>query len=109
MEAAAEMLAPLAEPEMAPDSTVAILPGEDAFSSALSEPPETPPTFGESDLDHLEAEELSVIPAPETPFEEFSSGVPEEPAPTRILAETETAMLESSSDADRGGDRGPDQ
>ena len=38
VEAAAEMLEPLGEPEMAPDSTVAILPGENAFSSALPEP-----------------------------------------------------------------------
>ena len=98
LETAAEMLEPLAEPEMAPDSTVAILPGEEAFSSAFSEPPETPPTFGESDLDHLEPEELSVIPAAETPFEDFTSSVPDEPAPTRVLPETETAMLDSSSD-----------
>ncbi len=99
VETVAEMLEPLAEPEMAPDSTMAILPGEEAFSSAFPEAPETPPTFGESDLDHIEPEELSVIPAAETPFEDFTSSVPDEPAPTRVLPETETAMLDSSSDA----------
>ena len=99
VETVAEMLEPLAEPEMAPDSTMAILPGEEAFSSAFPEAPETPPTFGESDLDHIEPEELSEIPAVETPFEDFTSSVPDEPAPTRVLPETETAMPDSSSDA----------
>jgi CheY-like chemotaxis protein len=97
VEAAADILEPLAEPEIAADSTVAILHGEEAFSSAIPEPPETPPAFGESDLAHLEPEELSVIPAAETPFEDFTSSVPEEPAPTRVMPET--AMLDSIPDA----------
>jgi hypothetical protein len=96
MDAAAEMLEPLAEPEMAADSTVAILPDDEAFSSALPEPSETPPTLGESDLAQLEPEELSVIPAAATPFVDFTSSVPEEPAPTRIIPEA--ATLEVSPD-----------
>ena len=50
VDAPAETMQPPAEPEMAPDSTVAILPEDDAFESALTEPPEAPATLGESDL-----------------------------------------------------------
>jgi CheY-like chemotaxis protein len=96
VDAAAEMLEPLAEPEMAADSTVAILPDDEAFASTLAEPPATPPTLGESDLAEFEPEELSVIPAAETPFVDFTSSVPEEPAPTRIIPET--AALDVSPD-----------
>jgi len=95
-DAHAEMLAPSAEAEMAPDSTVAILPEDDAFEGALSESPEAPVTLGEDDLTPLEPDESSGFPEAVSAPEDFSSELPPEPAPTRVIDETES--LEAISD-----------
>jgi CheY-like chemotaxis protein len=81
-----EMLAPSPEPEMAPDSTVAILPEDEAFGSALAEPTSAPATLGEEDLTELEPEEPPAVPAA-SPLEDLSSDLPEEPVPTRVIHE----------------------
>jgi CheY-like chemotaxis protein len=90
VDAPAELIEPSAEAEMAPDSTVAILPEDDAFESALTKPSAAPATLGEGDLTQLGPEEPSAIPAAETPLEDLSSDLPEEPAPTRVIHEAAT-------------------
>jgi CheY-like chemotaxis protein len=96
VDAVPEILEPLEEPEMAADSTVAILPDDEAFTGAPAESPEASSALGEEDLAQVEPEELSVIPAAATPFVDFAGDVPAEPAETRIIAEP--AALEVSPD-----------
>jgi hypothetical protein len=79
--------ASLEEPEMAAESGGTLLIGDDPFSGDLAEPPETPPTLGESDLAQVEPEGPPVIPAAATPFEDFTSDLPEAPVPTRVMHE----------------------
>ena len=92
----AEVDAPLAmpesleEPEMDAESGGTLLIGDDPFSGDLAGPPETAPTLGESDLAQVEPEEPPVIPAAATPFEDFTSDLPEAPVPTRVMHEAAT-------------------
>jgi len=97
IDAPAQMPASLEEPEMEADATRAILPDDDAFSAGLAEPSESPPTLGESDLDQLEPEPSE----PAASFEDFTSSLPEEPAPTRVIHEAPTleADLEAISES----------
>jgi CheY-like chemotaxis protein len=81
------MMEPLAAAEMAPDSTVAILPEDDAFEGALTEPPTARPILGESDL--AEPEEPSATPEAPLPLDGLSSSLPEASAPTHVMHETE--------------------
>jgi len=83
----AELIEPMTGPEMAPDSTVAILPEHDAFASAQTEPPSAPPTLGESDLAPPQREEPSAMAEAAPPFEDLYS---EEPASTRVMREAAT-------------------
>jgi CheY-like chemotaxis protein len=95
---------PLADAELAPDRTVAILPESDAFASAPTEPPTAPPTFGEADLTQL-ATAGSDRDAAATPVGDHSSSLPERPVPTRIMEETKAAEAEeaASSETDSRG------
>jgi CheY-like chemotaxis protein len=85
-----ERIEPFAEAEIAPDSTVAILPEDDAFESALTEPSAAPATLGEEDLTQLGPEESFGAPAEATPLEDLSSDLPQELAPTHIIREAAT-------------------
>jgi CheY-like chemotaxis protein len=89
-----EMPSPSPEAEMPPDSTVAILPEDDAFDGALTEPPST---LGEDDLTPFEAAGPRVFPAAASPTEDFSSDLPDQPVPTRVIDETES--LDGPSDS----------
>jgi CheY-like chemotaxis protein len=86
----AKMIDPLSDSEMAPDSTVAILPDHDAFASAQTEPPTPPPTLGESDLAPPQQEVPSAMSEAAPPFEDLYSALPEEPASTRVIGEAAT-------------------
>lgn len=92
--APAEMMDLLAEPEMPSDSTVAILPEEDALSSALTETPATSPILGEGDLAQFTPDAPAAISG--APVEDLSSSLPDESVP--IHAMEETPALESAPD-----------
>jgi CheY-like chemotaxis protein len=81
-----EMMELLAEPEMAQDSTVAILPEDDALSSALTETPATSPILGERDLAQFAPAEPAAISG--APVQDLSSSLPDEPAPIHAMQET---------------------
>ncbi len=94
VEADAEPLAPLAQVEMAPDSTVAILPEDDAFESALTEPPTATPMLGEADLAAFDSEEPPATPEPVHDLEELATDLDEEAAPTYVIGEAPEPELD---------------
>jgi CheY-like chemotaxis protein len=100
-----EMMDLLAEPEMGQDSTVAILPEDDALSSVLTETPATTPILGEGDLAQYAPAEPAAISG--APVEDLSSSLPDEPLPTHAMQETlahETAPNEPTEAISRAPD-----
>ena len=86
-EAPTAALEAMAEPDLTPERTVAFLPDDDAFTSALTGPPAQVPTLGESDLAGLEADQPSPMQGAASYLEDFTSSLPDEPAPTRVIEE----------------------
>jgi CheY-like chemotaxis protein len=71
----------MGEPDLTPERTAAFVPDDDAFTSALTEPPDQAPALGESDLAGLEPDQPFAIQAAAS-LQDFTSSLPDAPAPT---------------------------
>jgi len=78
----------MGEPDLTPERTAAFVPDDDAFTSALTEPPDQAPALGESDLAGFEPDHPFPIQTAASSFQDFTSSLPDEPAPTRVIEET---------------------